>query len=306
MSVAATTVPAGDILAIEQVLAQVDHLYDARAWDRLGSVYSEDVEVDRGSFGAGIGVLVGLQAVVDEMAQSWQPRAHLLSTIVLSSGEQPGEVRALSQWVGVIEDGSVHCGAYNDVLRAGRWGWRICIRRYLPRLEAGLEYRDGRYQHPSASSAWKHPQALDPADLDSVQGALRDSVPADADVRDILALRELVKRCSHTVDAGVWDSFDEILTPDAVWDGSAFPQAPFRLEGLPSIISHHASATHPLSHHVTNIDVQVRGADEAFVESKYVLISDDGTVTSGDLLDSVIRTPAGWRIAHRELRPRRC
>jgi hypothetical protein len=116
----------------------------------------------------------------------------------------------------------------------------------------------------------------------------------------------LLQRCSHTVDARAWDSLDEILTPDAVWDGSAFPQAPFRLAGLPSIISHHASPTSPVSHHLTNIDVQLRGADDAFVQSKYVLISVDGRATSGDFLDSAIRTSAGWRIAHREVRPRRC
>ena len=66
-----------------------------------------------------------------------------------------------------------------------------------------------------------------------------------------------------------------------------------------------ARLDHPLAHHTTNVTVDPDGASRARVRSKYLVVSDDNRVRTGEYHDDVVQTPAGWRIERRTVVPRR-
>ncbi|NUS91255.1 MAG: hypothetical protein HOQ36_02405 [Nocardia sp.] len=61
----------------------------------------------------------------------------------------------------------------------------------------------------------------------------------------------------------------------------------------------------PVAHHVTNIVFTEAHDGTARTLSKGLGIMADGTVGSATYADTFERTAAGWRLAHRIVRPRR-
>ncbi|MCY3633772.1 MAG: nuclear transport factor 2 family protein [bacterium] len=127
------------------------------------------------------------------------------------------------------------------------------------------------------------------------------------DLLDRDAIRHIQIRYSWSLDNHRWEALGEIFLPDAVADfrGEVF-------EGLEAIVAKCASSLEPLdgAQHMNGSHwAQVNG-DEAiagcyFIATKYIADTPGGNTHSigGKYIDQMVRTPDGWRIAHRLLEP---
>ncbi|MDG6103715.1 nuclear transport factor 2 family protein [Dactylosporangium aurantiacum] len=124
-------------------------------------------------------------------------------------------------------------------------------------------------------------------------------------VDDRTTITDLIKLHGHLTDRGDFDGLTALFTEDVVYDVSALGGTP--LAGLAG--AREAALAlgdgNPVAHHVTNI--VLREIDDGVVHalSKGLGVRTDGSVDSVTYEDTVERTPAGWRITHRVVRPRR-
>ena len=80
----------------------------------------------------------------------------------------------------------------------------------------------------------------------------------DFDVRDYIAIQQLVALYGHIIDDRQWSRIDELFTEDAVFDTTASGFG--RREGREAILQHwKETARHPLAHHVTNVVIVPTG-----------------------------------------------
>lgn len=122
---------------------------------------------------------------------------------------------------------------------------------------------------------------------------------------DRILIHELINLHGHIMDEGQFGRFDELFTGDVIYDISAFGGGELRGAAAIADAARALGDRNPVGHHVTNIVVAELGDDEAVVVSKGIGILADGTAGSVVYEDQVRRTPAGWRIAHRRVMPRR-
>ena len=122
---------------------------------------------------------------------------------------------------------------------------------------------------------------------------------------DRFAIADLIAMHGHLFDEGELDRLDELFTPQAVYDVSDFGQEPMR--GITAIRESALALGdgNPAAHHVTNVVVTPAGDDTATVRSKGLGVTSAGSVGSVTYLDTVERTPAGWRISRRRVGARR-
>jgi hypothetical protein len=115
---------AEDRLDILNVMALYGHVIDARAWDRVHEVVTEDAEFDSSALGpGGGGSRAGLENVVAFWRTAPHPPAHHFANAYIY--EEDGEVRSLSKWVIADGHGGIFGGDYHDVWRKTDAGWRI-------------------------------------------------------------------------------------------------------------------------------------------------------------------------------------
>jgi 3-phenylpropionate/cinnamic acid dioxygenase small subunit len=129
----------------------------------------------------------------------------------------------------------------------------------------------------------------------------------DADPADIVMIEQLLHKYGHLVDAKAYDRFDEIFTADCVVDHTPV-HAPKVCHGLADVREYFDGANHPAAHHVSNIWVEIEDGRHR-VRSKFFAPFTRESHSpkrwyGGDYDDIVVRTPAGWRIAHRVCTPR--
>lgn len=115
------------------------------------------------------------------------------------------------------------------------------------------------------------------------------------------AIRELVARYGHVVDAADWPALDQVFTAGAVWDATGVGAE--RVEGIGAIRAWYAKTAHPLGHHTTNVLITPLDPDSAEVRSKYIVVLPHGKAVTGEYRDVAVRTSVGWRFASRA--PRR-
>jgi hypothetical protein len=122
---------------------------------------------------------------------------------------------------------------------------------------------------------------------------------------DTLAVRELIELHGHIADAGAFDRYDELLTPDVTYDVTDMGGTV--IEGLDALAeaSRALGDGNPVGHHVTNVVLRQVSVDEVAAWSKGIGIGADGNISSVVYLDRVVRTEVGWRIAHRTVLGRR-
>ena len=131
----------------------------------------------------------------------------------------------------------------------------------------------------------------------------------DADIRSLLA------RLAHLADSGDLDEYLTLFTEDAAWVVPAIPQtgvAASEKRGVEEIgagvrerraagVQGPGTAT---MHVVTTIAVDIAG-DEATAASTWLFLADTSTAPRvqavGRYRDTLRRTPAGWRLARREI-----
>lgn len=118
-------------------------------------------------------------------------------------------------------------------------------------------------------------------------------------VADILAIHELLARYGHIIDEREWQRVEELFTPGAVYDMTAFGLG--RVVGAAAIrnLWSRPDAAHPLAHHATNIVVSEDADGTVRVLSKGLGVGPNGRVGSVVYRDVVEHTPDGWRFAAR-------
>ena len=127
------------------------------------------------------------------------------------------------------------------------------------------------------------------------------------DLLDRDAIRHIQIRYAWSLDNLRWEALHEIFTPDAVADfrGEVF-------EGVEAIAAKCASSLEPLdgAQHMNGTHWAQVDGDEAiagcyFRATKYIADVPGGSTftVGGKYIDQMVRTPDGWRIAHRLLDP---
>jgi hypothetical protein len=120
-------------------------------------------------------------------------------------------------------------------------------------------------------------------------------------VEDRLAVHELISLHGHLADDRRSDELGRLLTPDAVYDLQDYGMGV--VIGLPALrrLFDDAPGEQPLGHHVTNVIVTENADGSAQVRSKGLAVMADGRAGTVVYDDHAVRTPAGWRIAHRKV-----
>jgi hypothetical protein len=124
-------------------------------------------------------------------------------------------------------------------------------------------------------------------------------------VEDRLAIHELLALHGHLADDRRDDELHLLLTDDAVYDIAAYGMGV--VQGLPALTALFAArpGDQPLGHHVTNVIVTEQTDGRVTVRSKGLAVMADGGAGTVVYDDVVVRTDAGWRIAHRTIIPAR-
>jgi hypothetical protein len=119
---------AGDIVAIQQLLALYGHVIDEREWQRVGELFTATAVYDMSDFG--LGVVHGAAAIRELWSRpdAMHPLAHHATNIVVSE-EADGTVRVLSKGLGVGPNGRVGSVVYRDVVVRTSEGWRFAARK---------------------------------------------------------------------------------------------------------------------------------------------------------------------------------
>ena len=119
---------AGDIVAIQQLLALYGHVIDEREWQRVGELFTATAVYDMSEFG--LGVVHGAAAIreLGSRPDAMHPVAHHATNIVVSE-EADGTVRVLSKGLGVGPNGRVGSVVYRDVVVRTSEGWRFAARK---------------------------------------------------------------------------------------------------------------------------------------------------------------------------------
>lgn len=120
-------------------------------------------------------------------------------------------------------------------------------------------------------------------------------------VADRLEVCELLYRYADAVDDTAWQVLaDEVFTADAVYDLEDVGLGV--VHGASRIVTVFARIRHPVAHHVLAPIVASTGdRDRLTVRSRWLVVLADRTALAGRYRDTVVRTPAGWRIAARRL-----
>jgi hypothetical protein len=118
---------------------------------------------------------------------------------------------------------------------------------------------------------------------------------------DRLAIHELLSLHGHLADDRRADELDRLFTEDAVLDLEDYGMGV--VVGLAGIsgLFRDAPGDQPAGHHVTNVIVTGEVDGTARVRSKGLAVMPDGHAGTTVYEDQVVRTPAGWRIAHRKI-----
>ena len=124
-------------------------------------------------------------------------------------------------------------------------------------------------------------------------------------VEDRFAITDIVNLHGHLTDRGDFDGLSALFTDDVTYDVSALGGGV--LAGLAGIREAALALgdANPVAHHVTNIVLAETADGSVRALSKGLGVMTDGSVGSVTYEDTVERGPAGWRITHRTVRPRR-
>ncbi|RZT87211.1 SnoaL-like protein [Pseudonocardia sediminis] len=115
---------------------------------------------------------------------------------------------------------------------------------------------------------------------------------APVGVEDGRAILDVLARYAQVIDNGDFDELGSVFTPDVVFGG---------VQGFDAIAERIGAVTPYHPHHTTNSLLGLAPDGTVRAWSKYVIVRTDGTAGSGDYLDTLVRTPQGWRISRRDV-----
>lgn len=123
---------------------------------------------------------------------------------------------------------------------------------------------------------------------------------------DIVAIQQILALYGHLLDDRDWPRLAEVFTENAIFDAADTGGGPavHSLKELQAMFDN-PRTMHPLAHHITNPYVWQEADGTVHARSKIVGILTEGKVGSGSYFDTLVRTPAGWRIRKRVVTLRR-
>lgn len=122
---------------------------------------------------------------------------------------------------------------------------------------------------------------------------------------DRAAVIDTVNRYATALDARDWALLDEVFTPDAVGDYGAGPL--HGREALRELVRRMLGGSGPSQHLLANHRVELDGDAARCVCQVRAFSAGAGAAAGrsyellGEYRDRLVRTPEGWRIAHREM-----
>jgi hypothetical protein len=112
-----------DILAITQVMAHYPHVIDAKQWDRIDELYTDDGVFDlTGLVGSELR-FEGIDAIKGFLTASPMPLAHVSTDHYVF--EVDGVVQSRGKWFFPGDDGTITGGVYRDTWEKIDRGWRM-------------------------------------------------------------------------------------------------------------------------------------------------------------------------------------
>lgn len=117
-----------DVLALQRLQALYGHVMDARDWDALNQVFSDDAVVDFRPFD--LTLMEGLDAIRHDFGWIRHPFGHHVTNIVIDVDGDTARMR--SKILAVLDDGTAISGTYIDEARRTPAGWRLTHRRGEP------------------------------------------------------------------------------------------------------------------------------------------------------------------------------
>jgi hypothetical protein len=124
-------------------------------------------------------------------------------------------------------------------------------------------------------------------------------------LEDRIALHELVALYGHLIDERRWNEFENVFTPDAVYE--SLMGEGWRTNSLAELLAFWTAdmSRHPLAHHTTNVVVIEQPDGSAHILSKGIGVGRKGRVGSVTYNDVAVPTDQGWRLAKRVVALRR-
>jgi len=135
---------------------------------------------------------------------------------------------------------------------------------------------------------------------------MNDAVAAAQVMLDERAVEQVAVAYAYAIDQRDWEALKEVFLPDATADLAT----PDTLVGVEEITERIRRALEPLDasqHLVGSHQVRITGdtaTHRCYVQAQHVRRAADPTpnfIVAGRYEDELVRTPDGWRIAHRRL-----
>jgi hypothetical protein len=116
-----------DIVEINQVMALYPHVIDAKQWDRLDELYTDDGVFDlSGLMGTELRY-EGIDAIKGFLTSMPMPLAHISTNHYVF--EADGKTQSRGKWFMPTDEGTVNGGMYRDTWTRTDRGWRMQERR---------------------------------------------------------------------------------------------------------------------------------------------------------------------------------
>ncbi len=122
----------GDRIHINELINLHGHLMDEGEFDRLDELFTSEVVYDVSALGGG--QLTGIEAIAHagRSLGAANPLAHHVTNVVVVTIDGDS-ARVRSKGLAVMSSGAVGSVTYDDDLLRTDRGWRIAVRRVLPR-----------------------------------------------------------------------------------------------------------------------------------------------------------------------------
>ena len=120
---------------------------------------------------------------------------------------------------------------------------------------------------------------------------------------DHIEIREVLADYGHVVDDHDWDRAEDVFMPDVVFESH---NGEIVLNGISDIVATF-KGRNMYAHVTTNTTLRENDDGTVSAHSKFLGFPNEGPPVTGDYRDQLVRTPAGWRLAHRraEIRQRK-
>ena len=112
---------------------------------------------------------------------------------------------------------------------------------------------------------------------------------------DIVDVGQVLALLGHVMDRRDFGRLAEVMTPDAVYDCNIFGFG--TAIGIDAIRDLMSKDGHALAHHCTNVFVHEADGETVGALSKGLGVLQGGVVASITFVDTLVRTPLGWRIS---------